>query len=231
MPRIIRPGGIGDLVADLTARVADLEARAKTAAMQAAITPGPWALAPWSLWPQITSAAFTDVWTIRLRRWQPWLVLAYAATTTVSGTTGQVRWQINGATVDASLSTVDFSTLGGPTVVVAAPSGAQNDIIDIRLQAVRTAGTGAVSCTPTEATSGPEGLAQHLGAGGGAAPALLMAALDLEPADEPTDPPPDEPVGDPVEPVDESSYGTAPDLPPVTVVDFTTYPKDPNPTG
>lgn len=109
--------------------------------------------ARYSDWPKSTSGSFEDIWTCQLAAKNPTLTLAAKYTSDASGTTGEVRFQVNGTTVGTTQS---FGFGIGTTYLASyasLPSGVHvNDFITVTLQIRRTAGTGNVMAAPFATT-------------------------------------------------------------------------------
>lgn len=104
-----------------------------------------WAPARYTDWLGSTAAAFEDVHQATFKKMQSWAYVVVGATTDVSGTTGQIQLTINGQPWDVptNITFLIGSTTIGPFPV----PGNFKDQVDLRIQAMRTAGTGAVRCT------------------------------------------------------------------------------------
>lgn len=103
-----------------------------------------WAPARYTDWFASTAAAFEDVHQATIKKMQPWAYVVIGATTDVSGTTGQIQLTING--VPWGAPTVITFLVGSTTIGPFPLPGNFKDQIDLRIQAMRTAGTGAVRC-------------------------------------------------------------------------------------
>lgn len=94
-------------------------------------------------WPTTTSSTFEDIWIGPWARVNPNIQVTVGATSTASGTTGQVRVMIDGSTqVDSTLS-VGFG-YGFNSFYGAVPGG-NHSSHTVTIQARRTAGTGAIA--------------------------------------------------------------------------------------
>lgn len=95
-------------------------------------------------WLASTSGTFEDIWRATISRQQACAYLAIGATTDASGTTGEVQVTVNGQLAGSAIP-VAF-TVAATTVGPVALPGPLRGQVEIRVQARRTAGTGAVRC-------------------------------------------------------------------------------------
>lgn len=106
--------------------------------------PLPFTTARYTDWPGSTSATFEDVHRATFKKMQPWAYVSVGSTTDVSGTTGEFQLTING-TAYGTPTAVAFAQ-AGTTIGPFQLPGNFKDQVELRIQARRTAGTGAVRC-------------------------------------------------------------------------------------
>lgn len=90
-----------------------------------------------------TNAAFETLWRARVEKQQPQLHVEAWGTTDTAGTTGEVRVMVNGVQLDAT-QTATSSVVNGYVFGSSPVAGSFGDILDVEIQARRTAGTGSV---------------------------------------------------------------------------------------
>ena len=96
-----------------------------------------------TVWPGTTSGTFDRIWEVQISRQQPRIYVMLFATTDVSGTTGELRLACNGVQVGATQS-ISFGMGYREFGPASLPDGVFGDIMQLTVDARRTAGTGKV---------------------------------------------------------------------------------------
>jgi hypothetical protein len=99
-------------------------------------------------WPSTTSASFETLFRAKLPKQQPRLYARAWGTTSVTGTTGEVRVMVNGTQLGSTGAAV-FNPVNEFVFGPATVAGSHMDDLAVEIQARRTAGTGTVQVEPS----------------------------------------------------------------------------------
>lgn len=111
--------------------------------------PFPMYLARYTDWPKTTSGTFENIWQGNLSVKNPTLTVGAFHTADASGTTGEIRCQVNGSTFGTTVSVGFVITQSYLCSQVPWPAGVNiNDTVSVTVQARRTGGSGNVMVSP-----------------------------------------------------------------------------------
>lgn len=100
-------------------------------------------------WPSSTSATFEELFVGNITGWNPYVHVVISHTSSLSGTTGEVRLKINGTSI-TPVAAVTFVIQTQIWTIQAPPRVADPaDWLTITVEARRTAGTGGIHVGPT----------------------------------------------------------------------------------